>query len=212
MSWYFGYGSILAGDQSFISVVNPGVQEAHIMATVFTGSGVLTGTLPLTVTAGQRGTYELDTLLANAKRSPVAVHLVSDMPVIAEEAQYYGGSPNVGSHTGASIEGRQLTAALWSFSSGDTSAFTETEYIMNPTSVATTISATFYGADGQVVTLSYPAPANSVVTVSANAAKGLHAEAHGSAWSSLNNVKVVVVQVLLRKDGRATLADQGIPG
>jgi hypothetical protein len=210
--WYFGYSSVLSGDQSFVSIVNLGMQTAHITATVFTGSGVMTGTLPLSVAPGQRGTYELDTLLANAQRSPVAVHLVSDAPVIAEEAQYYGGSPNVGSHTGTSIEGRQLAAAQWSFASGDTALFNESEYIFNPSKVATTVSATFYGADGQTVTLNFPVPAQSVVTVSANTAKGLKAEAHGSVWSAAKNVKVVVVQVLLRKDGRAALADQGIPG
>jgi len=134
--WFFAYSSILSSNQSFVSVVNPGTETAHITATVYTGSGVLTGTLPLSVAPGQRGTYELDTLLAKAKRSPVAVHVVSDVPVIAEEAQYFGGSPNVGSHTGTSIEGRQLAATQWSFASGDTSLYNENEYIFNPSKVA----------------------------------------------------------------------------
>lgn len=210
--WYFGYASILSGDQSFISIVDPMTQTAHITATVDGGSGPLTGTLPLTIEAGQRGTFELHTLLASVKRSPIAVHVVSDVPVIAEEAQYYGGSPNVGSHTGASIEGRQVAASQWTFATGDTSQFTETEYIFNPTNISTTVSATFYGADGQMLTMNYPAPANSVVAVSANSATGLRPEAHGSVWTASNNVKVVVDQVLLRKDGQAALADQGVPG
>jgi hypothetical protein len=210
--WYFGYGSILLGDQSFISLVDPVTQTAHLTATVFAGSGAMTTPLTLTVQPGQRGTFEMDKLLAGANQSPIAVHLESDTPVIAEEAQYYGGSPNVGSHTGASIEGRQVASGQWTFASGDTSQNNESEYIFNPSSVPTTVSATFYGADGQVVTASYAAPAQSVVTVSANAVKGLHSQAHGSVWSAAKNAKVVVVQVLLRKDGRAALADQGIPG
>ena len=211
-AWYFGYGSILSGDQSFISVVDPYTETAHISATVFTGSGVMTGTQTLTVSPGQRGTYEMDMLLAGTQHSPIAVQLQSDVPVIAEEAQYYGGSPNVGSHIGASIEGRQVTASQWTFASGDTSVYTETEYLFNPSGTATTVGATFYGADSQVLKLNYAVPANSVVTVSANAAKGIHAEAHGSVWIAANGAKVVVDQVLMRKDGKAALADQGIPG
>jgi hypothetical protein len=118
----------------------------------------------------------------------------------------------VGSHTGASIEGRQVAAAQWTFASGDTSVYSETEYIFNPSGTATTVAATFYGADGQVDSLSYAVPAYSVVSVSANAAKGLHSGAHGSVWSAAKGVKVVVDQVLLRKDGKAALADQGTPG
>ena len=134
------------------------------------------------------------------------------MPVIAEEAQYYGGSPNVGSHIGASIEGRQVPTSQWTFSSGDTSQYNESEYVFNPSATATTVAAVFYGADGQIVKLSYAVPARSVITVSANAVKGLTAEAHGSVWTAATGAKVVVDQVLLRKDGKAALADQGIPG
>lgn len=210
--WYFGYGSIVSGDQSFISVVNPGSQIAHLTATVFTSTGALTGTLSLTVGAGQRGTYQMDALLASSIMSPIAVRLHSDVAVVAEEAQYYGGSPNVGSHMGASIEGRQVAASQWTFASGDTSLYNENEYIFNPSATATTVTAAFYGADGQVLQASYAVPAYSIVTVAASSAKGLHSEAHGSVWTAAKNVKVVVDQVLLRKDGRAALADQGIPG
>ena len=69
LDWYFGYGSILSGDQSFISVADPLTQTAHLTATVFTGSGPLTSTLKLSVARGQRGTFEMDTLLAGVKRA-----------------------------------------------------------------------------------------------------------------------------------------------
>jgi hypothetical protein len=210
-NWYFGYASILGGDQSFVSVLNPGAQAAHLTATVFDGAGVASQKLQLTVQPGQRGNMLLHTLLASLGRSPVAIHIASDVPVVAEEAEYFGGSPNIGSHAGASIEGRQFAASSWGFASGNTSTDQESEYILNPSSSATTVTATFYGADGQVVSVPYVVPAGQVVTVSANAVKGLHAGAHGSIWLSSNGVSVVVDQVLRGTDGRSALADQGVP-
>jgi hypothetical protein len=210
--WYFGYASVLGGDQAFLSVLNPTSQIAKVKASVFDGTGNTTRNAQITVPPGQRGTFLLHTLFGAANHSPVAVRIDSNVNVSAEEAQYYGGSPNIGSHSGANIEGRQFTASRWTFASGNTASYQESEYVLNPTVTPTKIGATFYGSDGQVVRVSYAVPANRVISISANAIKGLHAGAHGSVWAAAGSAKVVVVQVLRGKDGKSALADQGIPG
>ncbi len=211
-TWYFGYGSVLGGDEVFLSMLNPNLQPAQVQARFFDGTGKPAGTTTLTVQPGQRATLKLNSVLGQHPHSPVAVLLTASQAIVAEEAQYYGGSPNIGSHTGASIEGRQAAATRWSFASGNTVADQENEYILNPSSTPTVVVGTFFGADGQMVSASYAVPANTVVTVSANAVPGLHRGAHGSVWTTAKNVKVVVVQVLRGNDGRSALADQGVAG
>jgi hypothetical protein len=210
--WYFGYASILGGDQAFISLLNPNHTQAKVTATFLDGTGKGAGTTTITVKAGKRATMDLDALLHKVQHSPVAVVLNSNVAIVAEEAQYFGGSPNTGSHPGASIEGRQSTATRWSFASGDTAHYKESEYILNPSSTSTTVVGRFLGADGQVLTASYQVKANAVISLSANAIPGLHKGTHGSIWTTTNDLPVVVVQVLRANDGRSALADQGIPG
>ncbi len=211
-SWYFGYASILGGDQVFMSILNPNTQPAKVTAHFFDGTGKDTATSAITVAPGQRGTMALHNLLKTSTHSPVAVQLTSTLPVVAEEAQYFGASPNVGSHPGADIEGNFAPSARWSFAAGNTAADQEYEYVLNPGSAATVLTGTFYGADGQVVSASYPVPAHTVVTISANAVPGLHKGVHGSVWTTKGNTGVVVVQVLRGADGRSALASQGVPG
>jgi hypothetical protein len=211
-TWYFGYASILGGDQAFLSMLNPNAKAAHIQARFFDGTGKPAGTAKLTVKAGQRATLTLNSVLGAHPHSPVAAMLTGDMAFVAEEAQYYGGSPNQGSHAGASIEGRPAPATRWQFAAGNTASYQESEYVLNPNATPTVVTARFFGADGQVVTASYAAPPRRVITISANAVPGLHKKAHGSVWTTARGVKVVVVQVLRGNDGRSALADQGIPG
>jgi hypothetical protein len=210
--WYFGYSAVLGGDQSFLSVLNPTSQTANVKASVFDGTGNTSRSVTIAVPPGQRGTFLLHTLFGAANHSPLAIRLDSNVNITAEEAQYYGGSPNTGTHTGASIEGRQFTSTRWTFASGNTATYQESEYVLNPSATAAKIGATFYGVDGQVVSVTYAVPAQRVISIAANAVKGLHAEAHGSVWTTVGNANVVVVQVLRAKDGSSALADQGIPG
>ncbi|HVA88537.1 MAG TPA: hypothetical protein VNL71_01720 [Chloroflexota bacterium] len=211
-SWYFGYASVLAGDQSFISLLNPNAQSTKVTAQFYDGTGKDKTTTTVTVQPGQRATLILQNLLGKNPHSPVAIQLTSVLPIVAEEAQYFQGSPNIGSHTGAAIEGRAAVSGRWSFAGGNTASTNEYEYVFNPAAKATVVTGTFLGADGQVVSASYPIPARTVVTIAANAVPGLHKGAHGSIWTTKGNAGVVVVQVLRGADGRSALADQGIPG
>jgi hypothetical protein len=210
-TWYFSYASVQDGDQAFLSLFNPSAQAAHVSVAFYNGTGSQVGATAVTVQPGQRGTIQPSTVLTNTVTGAVAAVLTSDVAIAAEETQYYGGSPNQGSHPGAAIEGRQLTATRWSFASGDTGAYQESEYVFNPGAGAATISARFLGTNGQVTTASYTVGPKAVLTVDANAIKGLPAAIHGSVWTSTNNVPVVITQVLLAA-GKAALADQGIPG
>ena len=211
-TWYFSYASVQDGDQAFFSLFNPGAQDAHVNVTFFNGSGTQVGTASVTVQPGQRGTIQPGSVLSKTVTGAVAAIVTSDVAIAAEEAQYYGGSPNQGSHPGAAIEGRQLTATRWSFASGDTGTYQESEYIFNPGTTAAQITAQFIGSNGQVTTASYTVGPKRVLTVSANAVKGLPVGVHGSVWTATNNEPVVITQVLLAAGGKAALADQGIPG
>lgn len=211
-AWYFGYAAILGGDQAYISVLNPNGKAAHVQARFFDGTGNPEGTAKLTAGPNQRGTFTLQSLLGKHPHSPVAAIITGDLPVVAEEAQYFGGSPNRGSHAGASIEGRAAPATRWLFAAGDTARYREMEYVFNPNATPTTVTARFIGADGQVVTASYAAPPRRVITIWANAVPGLHRGVHGSVWTTAGSVKVVVAQMLLGAHGSPALADQGIPG
>ena len=211
-NWYFGYASVLGGDQSFISLLNPNTQAAKVTARFFDGTGKDTATTSVNVPPGQRATLALQNLRGKNPHSPLALQLTSPLPVVAEEAQYFQGSPNIGTHTGAALEGRGAPSNRWSFASGNTAATNEFEYVFNPSTRATVITGTFLGTDGQVVSASYPIAARTVVTIAANAVPGLHKGMHGSVWTTKGNAGVVVVQVLRGADGRSALADQGIPG
>ena len=208
-NWYFGYSSVVAGDQSYLTLFNPGTRVARVKATFYDGTGNGAGSKTVTVQPGTRATLLVNGSAAT-KHSPVATALSSSVGIVAEEAQYFGGSPNIDTHAGASIEGRVATNKRWSFAAGDTKGYQESEYVFNPSAKATSIVANFYGADGQALSVTYPVKARAVITISANALKRLHAGVHGSVWVS--TAPVVVVQVLRGKDGKAALADQGLPG
>jgi hypothetical protein len=211
-TWYFGYGAILGGDQAFLSVLNPNNKAVRVTATYLNGTGSPAGRTTITVGPGVRATLKLNQLLGKSPHSPIGTIVSAGLPIVAEEAQYIGGSPNVGQHAGASIEGRTITATRWTFAAGDTRSFQENEYVLNPSSKPTTLSVTFYGADGQVISASYLVKPRRVITIAANAVPGLHRGAHGSVWRSSGNVGVVVVEALQSPNGRTFRADQGIPG
>jgi hypothetical protein len=175
----------------------------------YDGTGKKAAHAGITVKPGLRGTLMAGNVLGKNPHSPIAAAVSSDVPVVMEEAQYQGGSPNIGSHPGASIEGRQALDTRWSFATGDTKNHAEREYIFNPSKTAVYVTGHFYGADGQQVAVTYLARPASVITVSANAIKGLHAGAHASVWTSIGKVAVVVDQVLSTTKGHALVADQG---
>ena len=211
-TWQFGFVSILGGDQAYISVLNPGTKQAKVKASFFDGTGKGAGTTTLAVGGGRRATLNVGAILSKVQHSPIAVVLSSDLGVVAEVAQYFGGSPNKGEHPGAAIEGRTATAGTWSFASGDTAQYQESEYLFNPGDKDATVIGTFIGADGQVVSASYQVKPHAVISVSANKAPGLPKGTHGSVWTVRAGPPVIVVQVLHSNDGRAALANQGIPG
>jgi hypothetical protein len=211
-TWYFSYASVQGGDQAFLSLFNPGQQPANVTVQFYNAAGTQVGSTKLVVNASQRGTVQPGSVVGNSVSGPVAAIVTSDVAITAEEAQYYGGSPNQGSHPGTAIEGRQTTATRWSFASGDTMNYQESEYIFNPGSSTARVSASFIGSNAQVITATYSISPTSVLTVPANLLAGLPAGVHGSVWTSTNNVPFVITQTLLGNDGKSALADQGVAG
>lgn len=206
-SWYFGYGSVLDGDQAYLSLFNPHTIAAHAQVVFFNGTGAVAGSTKITVPPGQRSTVYANSIVG-ARHSPIAAIVTSDREITAEEAQYVDGSPNVGAHAGAAIEGRPATARTWTFATGNTATYNESEYVFNPSRKATAVTVTFYGADRQVLSATYAVKPLTVISISANALKKLHAGAHGSVWTA--KAPVVVTQVLIGKKDHTMLADQGV--
>jgi hypothetical protein len=168
------YGSSApGGDQSFITILNPGAQTAPITvtATLTGAAGSTIGHLStVSLTAGTRKTIAASTLLGNQRSSPFSVLLQATGPIDAEEAQYFGGSPNVGSHAGvvfpASAVGIQ-SGYFSDLSTGldDGTAVRRTVYLYNPGNTPERITLTYFGVSGQSTNAGYVVPAGGITAV-----------------------------------------------
>jgi hypothetical protein len=205
--WYFAYNSVVKGDQSYLSLYNPGTRVAQVQVVYFSATGAGAGSRRITVAPNQRQTVLVN---QNARKSPITAIVSADQPIVAEEAQYFAGSPNQGDHAGIDFQGEPASAHSWSFASGDTKQYQESEYIFNPSPHQTaTVTATFYGADHQTLSQTYKVGPLGLLAVNANGIKGLHAGPHGSVWTS--TAAIVVAQVLHGKTTTTALGGQGVP-
>jgi hypothetical protein len=96
----------LNGDQAFITLLNPASSGSVQVTASFYGSrGHLRGQSSAgTVSAGTRQTIIANSVLGTAPLVPFSVLLTANGPIMAESAQYYNGSPNVGQHPGVNFE------------------------------------------------------------------------------------------------------------
>jgi hypothetical protein len=136
--WTFPYVSTVGSDQAFLSFIDPTSVAAHVQLMAFGSPGA--GSMPrmVTVAAGARTTVTLPVQLA-----PIAIVASSDVPVIAEEGQYFGGSPNVGLHMGSVVAGTPQPVDRWVFPGISDTAFTnETWYVLNRGSAPASVTVT----------------------------------------------------------------------
>lgn len=103
---YFAMLPTSGGSQSFVTVLNPTGSSVTLSLQLRDASGTALQTVPATVGAHARYTFVLPSILSG-DHGYVSGTLTSSQAVVAEAADYYGGSPNHGSHPGTVVQGTQ---------------------------------------------------------------------------------------------------------
>ncbi len=201
--WSFPFVSTVQSDQVFLSFIDPTTVEAHIQLTAYSTVGVAEMPETVAVAAGARVTVALppDTVVT-------AMTASSDVPVIAEEGQYFGGSPNVGDHMGSVVAGVPQPAGQWVFPgfSAPASA-SQSWYVLNRGSSAATISVTLYGQGASPMQVHIRADPGKLTVVTGAMLHAMHGVS-ASAWVSSS--PVVIAQVVRTGDASTAALIAGI--
>ena len=144
------------GNQAFITLLNPTIGGAtvQVTATFFGADGQQLGTPQLvSVAPGTRQTIVVNPVLGAAAVTPYSAVLNATGPIEAEAAQYYGGSPNIGTHPGVAFPLQTAGSSSVVMSNLETSlldgtALQRTVYLYNPGAAAVQVAATYYGGNG----------------------------------------------------------------
>ena len=144
--WTFPYLSTVGGDQAFITITNPTTVAAHAHLTSYRADGRVPDGSDVVIEPSSRATVPFPA--AGSQGIVVGLTISTDVPVVSEEAQYFAGSPNVGSHTGSVVQGVPQAATSWVFPliEGPT---TRRWYVLNSGSMAARITAEIYGPNAQ---------------------------------------------------------------
>jgi len=223
--YIFAYGSAggtgLAqrpGDQSFVTVLNPGTSpvSATIVAQFYDALGRDIGSTSLAVAPGTRETLNANQAVSNTA-SIYATMLTSASPFVAEKPQYFGGSPNAGAHPGVAPTGAPAgmkSAAFPDLNLVDAAGQAEqqTVFLYNPTSAPITVTGTYYSGNGSKSQV-YNVPAGNIVTVNVNTdAAGLPAGALGATFTVTSagaTDSFVATNIANTTDGRSYTGNQG---
>jgi len=223
--YIFAYGSAggtgLAqrpGDQSFVTVLNPGTSpvSATVVAQFYDALGRSIGSTSLAVAPGTRETLNANQAVSNTA-SIYATVLTSASPFVAEKPQYFGGSPNTGAHPGVAPTGAPAgvkSAAFPDLNLVDAAGQAEqqTVFLYNPTSAPIAVTGAYYSGNGSKSQV-YTVPAGNIVTVNVNTdAAGLPAGALGATYTVTSvgaNDSFVATNIANTTDGRSYTGNQG---
>src|SRR5205823_2806932 len=123
-----------------------------------------------TLAPGTRQTIIANTTLGSAAVAPFSVAISSNVPIEAESAQYYGGSPNVGQHPGVDFPGiaaNSTDAFMTDLSTqlADGASVNRDLYLYNPGSAPIQINAIYFGSTGNTAQASYTVAAGGILLV-----------------------------------------------
>jgi hypothetical protein len=104
-SQYFAALPTQGGSQSFITVLNPNGTSASVSLNLIGASGNSLNSVSATVNANARYTFVVPNILPGDHGFIAGALLSSSQPIVAEAPQYFGGSPNHGSHPGMVVQG-----------------------------------------------------------------------------------------------------------
>ncbi|HEY8286921.1 MAG TPA: hypothetical protein VIJ28_21230 [Chloroflexota bacterium] len=206
--------------QNFITLLNPAVSGAPITATarLADAAGQQVGTpVSVQVPAGRRQTIAANQLLG-ATTGPASILIGATGPIAAEAAQYFGGSPNVGSHPGVAYPAQGAAAHTvfvpdLSTALADSTPVTRTVYLYNPGVDPITVNAFYDGASGSGAQSTYTVPAGGIITVNVNQDAALPSGPIGGVFTvSGSNGALVVSALGITADGRSATENVGVPG
>jgi len=207
------------GDQDYITLLNPSTNlvAAPVQVTVgFSDSSGHTLGQPVVVAVapGTRQTVGANVTIGTRAAGPFSVSLSASGPIVAESAQYFGGSPNIGSTPGVAFPA--YSAALLdgllselSTSSASGAPINRQVFLYNPNGAPLQMTATYFGANGTLRQASYSVPASGIAVVNVNqGATGLPAGPLGAEFK-LNGGSGGFVAYAVGKttDGRSATED-----
>jgi hypothetical protein len=166
-------GFTQVGNQDFITLLNPASSgSVQVTATFFDQSGrTINQSQAVTVAAGTRQTIIANNVLGSSTVSPYSVVLRASGPIMAESAQYYGGSPNSGRHPGvdypALAQGSSdvFLSDLASLLTDNVTAVNNTVFIHNPGGAGLQVTGTYFGGNGKTAQSTYTVPAGGIATI-----------------------------------------------
>jgi hypothetical protein len=164
------------GDQAYVTLLNPSTGGGPAQVTVGFGNsqGQPVGQpVQVSVAPGTRQTVIVNTSVGTAAVGPLSISVSSPVGIMAECAQYYGGSPNIGSHPGIvtpAFSGANTDAFLSDLSTqlSDGTALQRMAYIYNPGTSSEQVSITYYGQTGSTAQAQYVVPAGGISAVNVN--------------------------------------------
>ena len=210
------------GDQDYITLLNPSTNLAGASVQVTVGfsdsSGHTLGQpVVVPVAPGTRQTVGANVTIGTRAAGPFSVSVSASGPIVAESAQYYGGSPNIGSTPGVAFPA--YSAALLdgllselSTSSASGAPINRQVFLYNPNGAPLQITATYFGANGTLRQASYSVPAAGIAVVNVNqGASGLPAGPLGAEFK-LNGGSGGFVAYAVGKttDGRSATEDSAL--
>jgi len=178
----FGFGSsggragtgANAGEH-YITLLNPATSGMPVSVTTsYSGAtGGSLGQARVAISPGTRRTIVASSVLGSAETGTFGVALQASGPIEAEASQYFGGSPNSGTHAGVIVPGvaspsADLFFADLSTTMTDGTPLTQTVYLSNPGAAQLTVDATYFGSGGSPVTRRYSVAAGGITTVVVN--------------------------------------------
>ncbi|MDI6831131.1 MAG: DUF5719 family protein [Actinomycetota bacterium] len=142
--WYFAEGYTGPGFDTYILVLNPQKETAHLDLDLMTPGGCVR--YAAEVAPGTRRTIRLNDLLPGAE---LATAISSDLPVVAERAVYF----DMGDRSGGSAAmGARAAAEEWYFAEGYTGGDFDTWLLLaNPSPSPVTAIASFQRGDGVIL-------------------------------------------------------------
>ncbi len=164
--WYFAEGYTGEGFDTYILVLNPQKETAHLTLELMTPEG--NSTHGFEVSPGTRRTIRLNDLLPGAE---IAAVVTSDLPVVAERAVYF----DMGERSGGSVAmGAQAAAEEWYFAEGYTGGEFDTWLLLaNPSPSPVTAFASLQRGDGVILEREVPLQPRSRATVHIDEIPGL---------------------------------------
>lgn len=190
--WLFPYVSTANGDQVFLALINTNSVEAHVRLSLYSDTGTRASSLSSTVQPGTRATVVLPSGMSAG--GVIGVVVSSDVPVACEEAQYFGGSPNIGSHAGSIFSGGTQALTNWIFPGFDTTPYTtERWFVLNTGAMQAHLTATLFTVEAQPKGVHFLAAPDKLTSISLADMRDLQSGS-ASVWSS--DAPVIVVQVV----------------